>query len=865
MAEKVKNNTTRFLLGSIVLMSILCVFTFTYIGSYMNRQSLSMVNEVGTIYMSSVSEQISLHFETIISLRLEQIEALTKTVMSERYPNEKDMRDALAYNAEIRGFDHLALYSDDGTFEMIYGDPLSVVDLNPFLESLGAGNSRVEIGMDGEENKTVLLGVPARYAMSNGRQSVALVAGIDPDYITQSLSLDENDQKIYSFIIRSDGSFVIRTSDAYRNNYFERVRELYEDVNGMTAEEYLVEVKKAMADDEDYSTEFRIYGGRRHLHCTSLAYSNWYLVTFMPYDTLDETINHFSHRWINLAVGSCGVMLFIMLFIFSRYFKITRKQIQDLQTARHLAEHAQREAEHAQREAEHANQAKSEFLSNMSHDIRTPMNAIVGLTVIAITNIHNQQQVQDCLRKISLSGKHLLGLINDVLDMSKIESGKMTLNFDLVSLRELMDSIVNIVQPQVRSKHQKFDVFIHDISVENVCSDGVRLNQVLLNLLSNAVKFTPEGGTIHIALYEEESPKGPEYVRTHFHVKDSGIGMSPEFKAKIFDAFEREDSTRVHKTEGTGLGMAITKYIVAAMGGTIQVESEQGKGTEFHVILDLEKVEIKESEMVLPNWNMLVVDDDKQLCESTVASLKTIGIQAEWTLDGKTALKMIEQHHKHQDDYHIILLDWKLPDIDGIETAKRIRQITDGEVPIVLISAYDWSEIETQAREAGISGFISKPLFKSTLFYGLLPYANHPELLPNTNARKSGLEGKRILLAEDNDLNWEIARELLSALGLELDWAENGQICVDKFQNSEPGYYDAILMDLRMPIMGGYEATRVIRGLDRDDGATIPIIAMTADAFSEDIQKCLDAGMNAHLAKPIDVQEVSRMLEKYIG
>ena len=500
----------------------------------------------------------------------------------------------------------------------------------------------------------------------------------------------------------------------------------------------------------------------------------------------------------------------------------------------------------------------------MSHDIRTPMNAIVGMTAIATANIDNRQQVQNCLKKITLSSRHLLGLINDVLDMSKIESGKMTLNYDQVSLREVMEGIVNISQPQVRAKKQQFNVSIHDISAENVCCDGIRLNQVLLNLVSNAVKFTPDGGVINLSLYEEVSPVGEDYVRIHFQVKDNGIGMSPEFKEKVFESFVREDNARVNRTEGSGLGMTITKYIVDAMKGTIEVESELGKGTMFHVVLDMEKGVVQEQDMILPEWNMLVVDDDRELCESTVVSLKSIGVKAEWTLDGETAVKMVMKHHERHDDYQIILIDWKLPGMNGIETARKISQCVGEDIPILLISAYDWADIENEAREAGIDGFISKPLFKSTLFYGLRPFMTDLDELPEReNESEEDLQDKRILLAEDNELNWEVAEDLLSELGLSLDWAENGQICVDKFQASEPGHYDAVLMDIRMPVMGGYEAAHMIRNSGRQD-ADIPIIAMTADAFSEDIQKCLEAGMNAHVSKPIDAPSVARLLKKYM-
>ena len=678
------------------------------------------------------------------------------------------------------------------------------------------------------------------------------MAGMETNDIKNILALDEGNNLVDSHVVRRDGTFVIRSGDAFRENYFDRVRAALEGRPEEERERLLEELTESMAAKQDFSIVMSTGEERRHLYCTLLPYTEWYLITELPYGVLDEVVDHMNERWMFISLGGCGILLVVLLLIFAIYLHMARQQILELKKAR--------------RSAEHANQAKSEFLSSMSHDIRTPMNAIVGMTAIATANIDDQAQVQNCLKKISLSSRHLLGLINDVLDMSKIESGKMNLNLDVVSLREVMDSIVCIVQPQVKAKRQNFDVSIHDINVENVYCDGVRLNQVLLNVLSNAVKFTPEGGSVRVSMYEEPLPERDTHVRLYLKIQDTGIGMSPEYQKKIFESFSREDDKRVHRTEGSGLGMAITKYIVDAMGGTIELESEQGKGTTFYITLDLEKAQVKEMDMVLPAWKMLVVDDDKQLCESTVGALKATGVQAEWTYDGETAVRMIVDHHNKRDDYHIILLDWKLPGMDGIETAREIRRHLGDDIPILLISAYDWSEIEERARGAGVTGFISKPLFRSTLYYGLRAYADELGETENSlEEKESDFTGKRVLLAEDNELNWEIAESLLSDLGLELDWAENGQLCVDMFQQAPEGTYDVILMDIRMPVMTGYEAAKTIRGLKRPDAKEIPIIAMTADAFAEDIQRCLDCGMNAHIAKPIDIKEVSRQLKKHMG
>ena len=847
------NNKTplRFLMVSLIALSLLCVCIFSFLAFYMSRRSEDTISNVGKIYMSGMSQQISMHFETTMDLRLSQVEALVET----NFPGTKsrdDLVEDLVYSARARGFEHLAFYSTDGTFETLYGSELTVIDPEPFLASLNASGKKIAVGTDAYGTRLVLMGVSSTYPMSGGKTCTALVAALPVDYISDTLSLDNEDGMMYSHIIRQDGTFVIRSGEAFRDSYFDRIYAIYDELGGSDAGRHVQELRAAMDAGEDYSTVLVIGKEHRHLLCTKLPYSEWYLVVVVPYGSLNEEIAHLSHQWGCMAIVGCAIVLAALLLIFFRYIQITKQQMAELEQARQTAVAA--------------NKAKSEFLSNMSHDIRTPMNAIVGMTAIATANIENTQQVQHCLKKIALSSKHLLNLINDVLDMSKIESGKMTLNIDQVSLREMMDGIVNIVQPQVRAKQQQFDIFIHDILSENVCCDSVRLNQVVLNLLSNAVKFTPVEGSIHIALYQEPSPQGDDFVRTHLLVKDSGIGMSPEFQAKIFDSFSREDSRRVQRTEGTGLGMAITKFIVDAMGGTIQLRSEQGRGSEFHVTLDMEMSTIQEADMVLPDWNMLVVDDDRQLCESTVASLKSIGLHAEWTLDGESAVRMAEERFQRHDGYHIVLLDWKLPGMDGIETARELRRRLGENIPILLISAYDWGDIEAEAKSVGINGFISKPLFKSTLFYGLRPYVDAEEtvLEPLPEEHEADFTGRRILLAEDNELNWEIADELLSSLGLELDWAENGKICVEKFSAAAPGWYDAVFMDLRMPIMTGYEATQAIRALDRPD-ASLPIIAMTADAFSEDIQRCLEAGMNAHIAKPIDLREVSRLLEKYLN
>ena len=848
--SKTKDSTTRFLIYSFIGLLIFSIIVFSLLGIYMSRTSEKAVYEIGQIYMSGMNEQMSKHFETVIKLRFDQVSGIVSVVSADNNNKEK-LYEELVYRAQVRNFDYLALCSDEGEFQTIYGESIQPLNPEPFVEALLQGEQRVAVGVDSSGNEVVLFGVDATYPMNNGDKSTGLIAAVPLEYVTDFLFSVDDGQLMYCHIIRPDGSFVIQNSNMELCHFFEQLqKQLDSTANELSEESSIKEFGAALKKHEEYVATVEVNGEAHQIYSIPLPYSEWYLVSVMPYSILDDIINNLGNQRMFMTLLFCASILIILTLIFLKYFSITRSQVHELEKNRQIALEA--------------STAKSKFLANMSHDIRTPMNAIVGMTAIATAHIDDQKQVQNCLRKITLSSKHLLGLINDVLDMSKIESGKLTLTTEQISLKEVVEGIVNIMQPQVKTKKQTFDIHVKNILTENVWCDGVRLNQVLLNLLSNATKYTPEGGSIHLSLFEENSPKGERYVRIYIKVKDNGIGMSPDFLKRIYESYSRADGDRIHKTEGAGLGMAITKYIVDAMEGTIDIQSEPDKGTEFLLTFDFEKAAAMNMDMVLPSWNMLVVDDDELLCRTAMDALKSIGIKAEWTLSGEKAIELVNEHHKRREDYQIILLDWKLPGMNGIQVAKEIRHNLGDEVPILLISAYDWSEFESEAREAGISGFISKPLFKSTLYYALRQYMgteteNGQTLNPNID-----LSGRRILIAEDNELNWEVANELLSDLGVELDWAEDGQICLDKFQKSPEGYYDAVLMDIRMPHMTGYEATKMIRGLKHPDALSIPIIAMSADAFSDDIQHCLECGMNAHIAKPIDIMEVSRLLKRFL-
>lgn len=521
----------------------------------------------------------------------------------------------------------------------------------------------------------------------------------------------------------------------------------------------------------------------------------------------------------------------------------------------------------AYRSAENASRAKTQFLSNMSHDIRTPMNAIVGLTAIAGANIENQEKVVECLGKITKSSRHLLGLINEVLDMARIESGKMSLTEEDFNLPELVDNLITMTKTSIDEHHHSFEVHIDHIEHEAVCGDSLRIQQVFVNLMSNAIKYTPDGG--HIIFSIREKPNGfSELGCYEFTIEDDGIGMTPEFQKIMFDPFSRADDHRTTKVQGTGLGMAITRNIVHLMNGDIQVDSASNKGTKITVTVYLKLQESeKEQEKELVDLPVLVVDDDRTCCESTVATLEDIGIDGEWVLTGTEAVERCRARHKNNSDYFAVILDWKMPGMDGIETARNIRACVGEDVTIIILTAFEFSEIEEAARSAGVNAFIAKPLFRSRLTATLRQFVFGKK---EKNARNcledfanADYSGKRILLVEDNELNREIAIEIIGMTGVEIDVAENGKIAVDKIADAPENWYDLVFMDIQMPIMNGYEATAAIRSLSGARGH-VPIIAMTANAFAEDIQLAKNTGMNEHMAKPLDMHKLNEILKTWL-
>ncbi len=692
----------------------------------------------------------------------------------------------------------------------------------------------------------------------NGEQSIAFcnfVSLHDPEtgkprdaILLRVLPISELEQKwvfpqeefedVELSMIDADGDYIIKGHSFKNSSFFEFYRS-YNAIDPASSQALFGKITSSTGS----FTMLNSRGEECILAYTPVAATEgWTLLSIMPMK--DLRIN--TENWLLIGFVSAGLLI---LFIFDLAVMV----------------YFNKKLQAAAQEAASANKAKTDFLSTMSHDIRTPMNAIIGLTTIAEKNLGDTESVGENLRKITLASNHLLTLINDILDISKVESGKLNLSPLTFSIVETVENLVNLSQPMIKEKNFEFNFRIGRMEREYFYADQLRLNQIYINILSNAIKYTEPGGRVSVDMREEESQM-PGCVRLTYMVSDTGIGMSPEFMANMYQPFSRQTDSRVNSIQGTGLGLAITKQMVDLMGGTIECQSEQGKGTTFTVILDLPIADRQREDMLLDPMDVLVVDDDEILLETAVDTLESLGVTADHASSGMEALGMITHRNKTGRDYSVVILDWKMPDIDGVETIRRIRSEVNESIPILLISAYDWSDIEDAAKEAGANGFVSKPLFRSKLYEKINELLGNETKSVEPETDYSDLQGLNILIAEDNDINWEIISAMLGMFGITTERAENGHVCVEKMTHAAEGSYALIFMDIQMPEMNGLEATRNIRALDDPWASSIPIIAMTADAFSENVTECLNAGMNGHIAKPIDmklvIKEIRRIKEE---
>ncbi|SCJ38316.1 Signal transduction histidine-protein kinase BarA [Anaerotruncus sp. 2789STDY5834896] len=691
------------------------------------------------------------------------------------------------------------------------------------------------------------LGNYERFTFADG--TVGLVQKTRPlAEVAQRFSLSFYDDTGFSYVVDREGDILIRSLHKNSNRTFQN---LFDIVDLQGNESGAVETFRAALGNGKKGVARFQYQEQEYVFCYVPLESvpGWDVISIVPNQVIMEQAGEIIEQsQILLLLVAAGVLVLTAFFLFYRY-----------STRRIVAA-----KEEARRAAESASVAKSRFLSNMSHDIRTPMNAIIGMTKLAADQADQPDKVRQYLKNIDLSGRMLVGLINDILDMSRIESGKMVLSETDTSLEELLTGIVKMVQPMVTEKKQQFEVRLLQVQHETLCFDALRLNQVLINLLSNAVKFTPAGGAITVEVAEQPAVKEGR-ARLIFRVADTGIGMKADFREHLFDTFSREQDSRVDKIEGSGLGMAITKMIVDLMGGEITVQSQPDRGSTFTVELDMRLPGRQlPAEDPLPPMRVLLADDDAATRQSAAAFLRELGAAADIADSGQAAVEIAVAAHGRKADYDLIILDWKMAGLSGIEAVCGIRERIPAEVPVVIFSAYDWAQIEAEAVAAGANGFIQKPIFRSTLYHCLRQYVLRQEPSAPVGGDTADLSGRRILLAEDNAFNQEIAREILQEVGAQVETVDDGRACVERFAQMPAGYFDLILMDIHMPVMDGHEAARQIRRMRRADAATIPIFAMTADAFAEDIEAAKAAGMNCHIAKPLDIPVMLREMQRYL-
>lgn len=847
-----KNKIIIFLIALIILVAVVFGFIMFYRAVR------------GSIIRTSIQnmEELSKHDEKSIISGLEHrwlnVNGIATEIRQADLQNITEMQRQLNIKAQTIACDEVVLVTDTGKK---FSSKFSITESDQEILELCKNSPnnfayrKDREGTHADARKELLLvGSKIKSFTIENNKFQYILCYYDIDSLTDELKIDSYEGKGYSSVIDVDGNYLIAVNtdtDLFERENFYNVLTNAELENDVTIEE----IQEKIANKEEFVVQYKLNKEDRIMTLIPMDVVDWYFIMSVPMSVFEEQTS-------SILIIVSILISFVLLGVIWVIFLVFKDHNQ--RTSMKLEKKHRSELENALMMAEAANKAKTSFLNNMSHDIRTPMNAIIGFTALATTHIDNKERVKDYLEKITQSSNHLLSLINDVLDMSRIESGKMNIDEKEENLAEILHGIRNIIQADIQAKQLELYIDTVDIVDENILCDKLRLNQILINLLSNAMKFTPAGGIISVRITEKSITQNGTAI-FEFKVKDTGIGMSKEFVKNVFEPFERERNSTVSGIQGTGLGMAITKNIVDMMNGKIEVESEEGKGTEFTVTLEFKVVETNHeigAIKKLEGLPALVVDDDLNTCQSISRMLRQIGMKSDWTMYGKEAVARTEEAIQIGEPYCVYMIDWMMPDMNGIETTRRIRKVVGDNAPIIILSAYDWSEIEDEAREAGVTDFISKPLFLSDLRRILTKNCGEEVKQENAKEDKVDFAGKKILLVEDNMMNREIATEYLQDFGFVVSTAENGKIACDMLQNAKVGDYDLVLMDVQMPIMDGYTATRTIRKFENQDIANIPIIAMTANAFDEDKKNAKDAGMNGHLAKPINVEELVKTLKE---
>ena len=878
--KKLKSSAAGFITVCGLLIMVLLVLITLWVGQGTRKDTDSAVRTVSILYL----DELAGRREQVVGNNLQN--SIRTIHVAIELLSEEDLSDKAhleAYQLRMKKLYELEKFAFVDTDGLIYtsvGTQNNIDDYDFDYQTIS--DAEISVLNLNSADKKVIIAVPVDIAFEDKTFSVCFEE-IDMDVMLSGVSMDSGNDATFCNIYTNDGIALSNTV-----------------LGGLSSEDNLLEAMKIAEYESGYSYDtfvdaFQsgksgnvsfIYKDIQETLCfTPVKGTNWQLTYLIRESVISDKIGYISHDIVRRSIIQSIIIIAAIIGLFAFVLiQINRNAKLDLERKTAEAEVRGKQEELEQRielqkkleeqsellsealtAAEGANKAKTAFLSNMSHEIRTPMNAIIGLDSLALHDKTLSDTTREYLRKINGSAKHLLGLINDILDMSRIESGRLVLHKAEFSFSEMLEQINTMVMSQCSEKGLSYECRITGHVDNYYIGDDMKLKQVLVNILSNAIKFTDAPGSVTFSIEKVNDYKGQSTLR--FSIKDTGIGISKEFLPKVFDSFAQEDSTRKNKYGSTGLGLAITKNIVELMNGTITVESEKGVGTEFVVVVTLKNCENPHTEIDTiraADMHVLVVDDDPIACEHARLVLDESGVNTDICTNGAEALKMLEICHAKNEPFNLVLLDWKMPEMDGIDVAKEIRKRYSNETTVIILTAYNWDEIMDEALHIGVDSFLAKPLFASNVIDEFLRIAKRNSMSTDNEKRRANIDGRKILLAEDFIINAEIVKELMSIRGVNVDHAENGKIVVEMFENSKVDDYDAILMDVRMPEMDGLEATKAIRALNRPDAKTIPIIAMTANAFDEDVQRSLQAGMNAHLSKPVESEQLYKTLEELI-